>query len=123
MHGFDGLDIGDRVRVKLISSWTWSGASSISYGKLMAKAAPESPFTPAGFFSYRTPLLPFEELEAFGEGLEAPAAAATPNGCPSGWKTPSPPTASGCAPACGLSPTAPRSWRPCFWPRRRSTRA
>jgi thiopeptide-type bacteriocin biosynthesis protein len=44
----------------------------------MAKAAPESPFTPAGFFSYRTPLLPFEELEAFGEGLEAPAAAGDP---------------------------------------------
>jgi lantibiotic biosynthesis protein len=44
----------------------------------MAKAAPESPFVPAGFFSYRTPLLPFEELEAFGEGLEAPAAAGDP---------------------------------------------
>ncbi len=44
----------------------------------MAKAAPESPFIPAGFFSYRTPLLPFEELEAFGEGLEAPAAAGDP---------------------------------------------
>src|SRR3954470_14335281 len=40
----------------------------------MAKA-PERPFAPAGFFSFRTPLLPFEELEAFGEGLEAPAAA------------------------------------------------
>ncbi|MEO6191946.1 MAG: lantibiotic dehydratase [Thermoanaerobaculia bacterium] len=48
----------------------------------MAKAAPESPFTPAGFFSYRTPLLPFEELEAFGEGLEAPAAAADPKRLP-----------------------------------------
>jgi thiopeptide-type bacteriocin biosynthesis protein len=44
----------------------------------MAKAAPESPYTPAGFFSFRTPLLPFEELEAFGEGLEAPAAAEDP---------------------------------------------
>jgi thiopeptide-type bacteriocin biosynthesis protein len=39
----------------------------------MAKA--ERPFVPASFFSFRTPLLPFEELEAFGEGLEAPAAA------------------------------------------------
>ncbi|HTG36868.1 MAG TPA: lantibiotic dehydratase [Thermoanaerobaculia bacterium] len=48
----------------------------------MAKAAPESPFTPAGFFSYRTPLLPFEELEAFGEGLEAPAAAGDPERLP-----------------------------------------
>jgi thiopeptide-type bacteriocin biosynthesis protein len=42
----------------------------------MAKA-PERPFAPAGFFSFRTPLLPFEELEAFGEGLEAPAAVAS----------------------------------------------
>jgi thiopeptide-type bacteriocin biosynthesis protein len=41
----------------------------------MAKPAPESPFVPAGFFSFRTPLLPFEELEAFSAGLEAPAAA------------------------------------------------
>ena len=41
-------------------------------------AKPEHPFVPAGFFSFRTPLLPFEELEAFGEGLEAPAAAADP---------------------------------------------
>ncbi len=41
----------------------------------MAKT--ERPFVPAGFFSFRTPLLPFEELEAFGEGLEAPAAAAS----------------------------------------------
>ncbi len=39
----------------------------------MAKT--ERPFVPAGFFSFRTPLLPFEELEAFAEGLEAPAAA------------------------------------------------
>ncbi len=43
----------------------------------MAKA-PERPFAPAGFFSFRTPLLPFEELEAFGEGLEAAAAFADP---------------------------------------------
>ncbi len=28
----------------------------------------------SGFFALRTPLLPFEELEAFGAGLEAPAA-------------------------------------------------
>ena len=42
----------------------------------MAKASPDRPFTPAGFFAFRTPLLPFEELEAFGEGLEAPAALA-----------------------------------------------
>ena len=42
----------------------------------MAKAQTERPFAPAGFFSFRTPLLPFDELEAFGEGLEAPAAAA-----------------------------------------------
>jgi thiopeptide-type bacteriocin biosynthesis protein len=40
----------------------------------MAKATPDRPFTPAGFFAFRTPLLPFEELEAFSEGLAAPAA-------------------------------------------------
>lgn len=38
----------------------------------MAKA--DRPFTPSDFFAFRTPLLPFEELEAWGEGLEAPAA-------------------------------------------------
>ena len=43
----------------------------------MAKIPSERPFAPAGFFSFRTPLLPFDELEAFGEGLEAPAAAAS----------------------------------------------
>ena len=44
----------------------------------MAKT--ERPFAPAGFFSFRTPLLPFEELESFGEGLEAPAAAGAGEG-------------------------------------------
>jgi class I lanthipeptide synthase len=32
----------------------------------------EFPFSPAGFFALRTPLLPFEELGRWGEGLEAP---------------------------------------------------
>jgi thiopeptide-type bacteriocin biosynthesis protein len=36
-------------------------------------AGPDRPFTPAGFFAFRTPLLPFEELEAWSEGLEAPS--------------------------------------------------
>ncbi|HEX8823197.1 MAG TPA: lantibiotic dehydratase, partial [Archangium sp.] len=31
----------------------------------------EFPFSPAGFFAFRTPLLPFEELSRWGEGLEA----------------------------------------------------
>src|SRR5436309_15937776 len=44
----------------------------------MAKPAPVRPFLPASFFAFRTPLLPFEELEAFGEGLAAPAALADP---------------------------------------------
>jgi thiopeptide-type bacteriocin biosynthesis protein len=44
----------------------------------MAKPSPERPFAPSGFFSFRTPLLPFDELEAFGEGLAAPAAAGDP---------------------------------------------
>ena len=38
------------------------------------KAGSERPFLPADFFAFRTPLLPFEELEAWAEGLEAPAA-------------------------------------------------
>jgi thiopeptide-type bacteriocin biosynthesis protein len=45
----------------------------------MAKASSTPaarPFSPSGFFAFRTPLLPFEELEAFGEGLAAPAALA-----------------------------------------------
>ncbi|HEX4962391.1 MAG TPA: lantibiotic dehydratase [Thermoanaerobaculia bacterium] len=44
----------------------------------MAKPILEKPFVPAGFFAFRTPLLPFEELEAFSAGLEAPAAAGDP---------------------------------------------
>jgi lantibiotic biosynthesis protein len=31
-------------------------------------------FTPSPFFAFRTPLLPYEELEAWGEGLAAPGA-------------------------------------------------
>lgn len=38
------------------------------------QAVSDRPFTPADFFAFRTPLLPFEELEAWGEGLKAPAA-------------------------------------------------
>jgi thiopeptide-type bacteriocin biosynthesis protein len=41
-------------------------AYSNSEGKLQ-----ELPFSPAGFFVLRTPLLPFEELTRWGEGLEA----------------------------------------------------
>lgn len=44
----------------------------------MPKANPERPFVPAPFFAFRTPLLPFEELEAFSEGLAAPAAQGDP---------------------------------------------
>jgi thiopeptide-type bacteriocin biosynthesis protein len=44
----------------------------------MAKAVPDRPFVPSGFFAFRTPLLPFEELERWGEGLEAPAALGDP---------------------------------------------
>ncbi|MFL6194040.1 MAG: lantibiotic dehydratase [Thermoanaerobaculia bacterium] len=44
----------------------------------MAKPSPDRPsFIPADFFAFRTPLLPFEELEAFSEGLETPAALAS----------------------------------------------
>ena len=44
----------------------------------MAKKSPERPYIPADFFAFRTPLLPYEELEAWGEGLEAPSAAGDP---------------------------------------------
>ncbi len=38
------------------------------------KPVTERPFAPAGFFAFRTPLLPFEELESFGAGIAAPEA-------------------------------------------------
>ncbi len=38
------------------------------------QAGSDRSFLPSDFFAFRTPLLPFEELEAWGEGLEAPAA-------------------------------------------------
>src|SRR3954467_6883286 len=45
----------------------------------MAKpSGPERPFAPSGFFAFRTPLLPFEELESFSAGLEAPGAMGSP---------------------------------------------
>lgn len=37
-------------------------------------------YTPSGFFVLRTPLLPFEELAAWGEGLEAVGALGDPQG-------------------------------------------
>jgi len=39
----------------------------------MAKPTPERQFTPSDFFAFRTPLLPFEELEAFSADLKSPA--------------------------------------------------
>lgn len=44
----------------------------------MAKKSQERPYAPSGFFAFRTPLLPYEELEAWSEGLEAPDAAGDP---------------------------------------------
>src|SRR6266568_12360 len=35
-------------------------------------------FTPSGFFALRTPLLPFDELLAWSDGLEAPSQADDP---------------------------------------------
>lgn len=37
----------------------------------MAKTSTERDFAPSGFFVFRTPLLPYEELEALSAGLEA----------------------------------------------------
>ncbi len=42
----------------------------------MNESKHENSFTHSGFFALRTPLLPFDELLAWGEGLEAPAAVA-----------------------------------------------
>ncbi|HSG38547.1 MAG TPA: lantibiotic dehydratase family protein, partial [Thermoanaerobaculia bacterium] len=44
----------------------------------MAKKSADRSYLPADFFAFRTPLLPYEELEAWSEGLEAPSAAADP---------------------------------------------
>lgn len=47
----------------------------------MAKPNPDRPsipFVPSDFFAFRTPLLPFEELEAFSADLEAPGAVGDP---------------------------------------------
>jgi thiopeptide-type bacteriocin biosynthesis protein len=44
----------------------------------MADSKTPTAFASSGFFAFRTPLLPFEELEAWGEGLEAPGALGDP---------------------------------------------
>jgi thiopeptide-type bacteriocin biosynthesis protein len=44
----------------------------------MREPPPENDFTPSGFFAVRTPLLPFDELLAWGDGLEAAAAGDDP---------------------------------------------
>jgi thiopeptide-type bacteriocin biosynthesis protein len=44
----------------------------------MSKPIPQNDFVPSGFFALRTPLLPFDELLAFSEGLEAALAVDEP---------------------------------------------
>jgi len=44
----------------------------------MAKPTAEKPFSPSSFFAFRTPLLPYEELEAFSADLQAPSAGNDP---------------------------------------------
>ena len=44
----------------------------------MADSKISTDFLPSGFFAFRTPLLPFEELESWAEGLAAPAALGDP---------------------------------------------
>jgi thiopeptide-type bacteriocin biosynthesis protein len=44
----------------------------IPYRSVMSEETTRSPFAPSGFFVVRTPLLPAEELERWGEGLEVP---------------------------------------------------
>lgn len=48
----------------------------MSREKEKAKSAPEFPYAPSGFFAFRTPLYPYEELEAWGAGLASPGISA-----------------------------------------------
>jgi len=47
----------------------------VSREKDKSKTASEFPFAPSGFFAFRTPLYPYEELEAWGAGLASPGTA------------------------------------------------
>src|SRR5262249_9151032 len=44
----------------------------------MSEPAVHDEFVPSGFFAWRTPLLPFDELLAWSDGLEAPSAGEDP---------------------------------------------
>jgi hypothetical protein len=44
----------------------------------MDEQTPRNDFAPSGFFALRTPLLPFDELLAWGDGLEAPSSLGDP---------------------------------------------
>src|SRR5258707_6454022 len=45
---------------------------------MTGRGTPGPAVTPSGFFVLRTPLLPFSEVTAWGDGLQAPAAAGDP---------------------------------------------
>ena len=45
---------------------------------MTGRGTPGPAVTPSGFFVLRTPLLPFTEVAAWGDGLQAPAAADDP---------------------------------------------
>ena len=45
---------------------------------MSGRGTPDPVVTPSGFFVLRTPLLPFAEVTAWGDGLQAPAAAGDP---------------------------------------------
>src|SRR5437763_1170547 len=45
---------------------------------MTGRGTPDPVVTPSGFFVLRTPLLPFTEITAWGDGLQAPAAAGDP---------------------------------------------
>src|SRR5438132_13100934 len=47
---------------------------------MSGRGTPDPVVTPSGFFVLRTPLLPFAEVTAWGDGLQAPAAAGGPGG-------------------------------------------
>src|SRR5918911_221544 len=83
-RGFPGRRIARDVAALFGPAESVRGRSCDPDGRDLkpTRSAPRSPqvdttrFRPSGFFAFRTPLLPFDELLAWGEGLQAPGRAA-----------------------------------------------
>src|SRR5438105_540838 len=54
--------------------WRSRPGPSLDGESTMSEHAVCNQITPSGFFALRTPLLPFDELLAWSDGLEAPSA-------------------------------------------------